>query len=146
MMFEGSQDMGPGRDEPEIDLEALLAADEAAISDEGFSARVIADVAASARPVRRRLRRLVVGGAGALGFAVAGFSVSAALKLAPATPVPTLHPVAGAAGPANWLDGLDASAVQAAVTDIASSPMLMIGVLVALAAAISLAAAAMQET
>ena len=42
-MFEGSQEMDPGRDE--IDLEALLAADEAAINDQGFSARVMAGVA-----------------------------------------------------------------------------------------------------
>jgi hypothetical protein len=143
-MFEGSSDMGPDRDEPEIDVEALLAADEAVIGDDGFSARVMASLTPGAQPVRRRLRRLIVGGAGALGFGVAGFSLSSILKLAPAAPVPVVHPPTAAQG--NWLDGLNAPALQAGLTEVAASPMLLVGVLVASALAISLAAAAMQET
>jgi hypothetical protein len=54
---------------PEFDLEAALAADEASIRDNGFSARVAERAARS-----RRVRRFVIGGAGVagLGFAAGG--------------------------------------------------------------------------
>ncbi|HEV7691241.1 MAG TPA: hypothetical protein VGO52_10475 [Hyphomonadaceae bacterium] len=57
--------------EPEDNLEKLLAADEAAISDEGFTARVMDDVKTT-----RQWRRPVILGAGAIGagFAIGGIS------------------------------------------------------------------------
>lgn len=122
-------------DEPEDSLEALLAADEAAISDEGFSARVMTGV----RPARRGYRRMVIGAAGALGMGVAGFSVSSALKYLPS---PSVEPKPAT----NWMDGLNGAAAQAALNDVMNSPMLLIGLLVCLAALISLAATALQET
>jgi hypothetical protein len=127
-MFEGSQ----MADEPEYEsLEALFAADEASIRDEGFSARVMTGV----KPARRGLRRAVIGAAGALGMGVAGFSVSSALKFLPPT-----EPKA----PINWLDPLGGGGAQA-LTDMATSPMVLLGLVVALAALVSLAAAALQE-
>lgn len=54
---------------PDFDLEAALAADEAAIRDDGFSARVAGRAERS-----QRLRHFVIGGAGVagLGFAAGG--------------------------------------------------------------------------
>lgn len=67
-MFEGRTDMGD-------DLEALLAADEAAISDDGFSSHV----ARNARS-RSTLRRGWLAVAGAIGLGVSLFSLSTLWK------------------------------------------------------------------
>jgi hypothetical protein len=60
---------------PEDNLEKLLAADEAAIKDDGFSARVMQDV-----KVTREWRKPAIYGAGAIG---AGFAVGGISELAP---------------------------------------------------------------
>jgi hypothetical protein len=60
---------------PEDNLEKLFAADEAAIKDEGFTARVMQDVKAT-----RQWRRPAIYGAGAIG---AGFAVGGISELAP---------------------------------------------------------------
>jgi hypothetical protein len=60
---------------PEDTLEKLLAADEAAIRDDGFGARVMQDVKAT-----RQWRRPVIYGAGAIG---AGFAVGGISEVAP---------------------------------------------------------------
>lgn len=71
-------------DRPEIDLEALLAADEAAIRDEGFSARLAAEAARMpARPRASGVRRFVVYGAGITGF---GFAVGGLVEMSPYLP------------------------------------------------------------
>jgi hypothetical protein len=61
--------------EPEDNLEKLFAADEAGISDEGFTARVMNDVKTT-----RQWRRPVILGAGAIG---AGFAIGGISELAP---------------------------------------------------------------
>jgi hypothetical protein len=61
--------------EPEDNLEKLFAADEAAIRDEGFTARVMEDV-----KVTRQWRRPVIYGAGAIG---AGFAIGGISEIAP---------------------------------------------------------------
>jgi len=61
--------------EPEDNLEKLFAADEAAIRDEGFTARVMDDVKAT-----RQWRRPVIYGAGAIG---AGFAIGGISEIAP---------------------------------------------------------------
>ena len=65
----------PMSSEPENDLEALFAAEEAAIKDDGFTARVVAE----ARTVNR-WRRPAIYGAGLVG---AGFALGGVSELAP---------------------------------------------------------------
>lgn len=60
----------PMPQEPEFDLEALLAAEEAAIKDDGFSKRVVAEAGRS-----RGVRKVTLYGAGMVGFGIAAGSI-----------------------------------------------------------------------
>jgi predicted naringenin-chalcone synthase len=75
-MFEERTDMTHDPSEP--DLEALLAADEAAISDDGFSNRVVAELAGPSN-----IRRATIYGAGLMGFGFAVGSLPALVKALP---------------------------------------------------------------
>lgn len=82
-MFEGGDRMsggfsGTGPDDSGDELARLLAADEAAISDDGFSARVM-----SQARVTRRNRNVALYGAGMIGFGVAAGSISEAASRSP---------------------------------------------------------------
>lgn len=75
-MFEERSDMTSGSTPP--DIEALLAADEASIPDDGFSRRVAAGMDASPG-----LRRVTIYGAGLMGFGFAVGSLPALVKALP---------------------------------------------------------------
>lgn len=130
--------MGSGRDDEGGDpagggdgLESLFAAEEAAIRDDGFSARVMAE--AERAPERNGLRRLVIFAAGGLGLGVAstGLSGFAGLNVfgsavRQASDDLVAAPFAGGAG-------------------FTAEPWMLLALAGAAAVAVMLAAAAMQE-
>ena len=75
-MFEERSDMNSDPSQP--DLEGRLAADEAAIQDDGFSTRVV-----TAMDTSPGLRRVTIYGAGLMGF---GFAVGSLPDLVKALP------------------------------------------------------------
>jgi hypothetical protein len=75
-MFEERTDMSSDPSEP--DLEALFAADEASISDDGFSNRVTAELETSSIA-----RRVTIYGAGLMGLGFAVGSLPALVKALP---------------------------------------------------------------
>jgi hypothetical protein len=77
-MFEGGDTMSEPRRDMDDDIERLLAAEEAAIADEGFSARVVEATQKSGAN-----RRLTLYGAGMAGFGIAAGSISEAAARSP---------------------------------------------------------------
>jgi hypothetical protein len=80
-MFEERSDMTNDPYQPESgppDLEALLVADEASISDDGFSQRVAAGMTPSSS-----FRQVTIYGAGLMGFGFAVGSIPALVKALP---------------------------------------------------------------
>ncbi|MEP7210203.1 MAG: hypothetical protein ABI740_05140 [Alphaproteobacteria bacterium] len=83
-MFEERTDMNSDPSEP--DLDAIFAADEASIQDDGFSRRVIACM-----PPPSSLRRVTIYGAGLMGFGFAVASLPALVKALPPLKVAIDH-------------------------------------------------------
>lgn len=111
-------------------LERMLAAEEAAIRDDGFSQRVMEKAG-----LRTSVRRATIYGAGMLGF---GFAVGGAMELAPY--VPALPKITG------WYERANAALTVDGLRTAAESGGLGFAVMgVALAAAlISMVAVAVQ--
>jgi hypothetical protein len=88
--------------EPEDQLERLLAADEAAIGDDGFTRRVMDS---ADKGLMRRRTAIYGAGLAGLGFAIGGF-----VEMAPHLPNMT-----------GWLDGLVSSVNSASVQEAVRS-------------------------
>lgn len=124
VMFEGTGMTQPP--EPSDDLERMFAAEETAITDDGFTARVMEN----AHSTGLSRRRTIIYSAGMTGF---GAAVAGIIEMAPHLPTMT-----------GWWPEVS-SALQSAPVTTASSPLLLVAAALVAGASFLAVAVAMQE-